>query len=98
MKSKIKQLPIPEQFRIEFKSAAYAVYAMIGQDVPEIEDGRKYSKTAVVELVRDANRLRMEVVERRDRGYSPQFAEWIRTNEYNQQYRADMNRAVREVL
>jgi membrane-anchored protein YejM (alkaline phosphatase superfamily) len=97
MKSKIKQLPIPEPFRKEYKSAAYAVYAMIGQDVPEIEDGRKYSKTAVVELVRDANRLRMEV-EREERGYSPQFREWIKTNEYNQQYRADMNRAVREVL
>lgn len=108
-----KHLVVPEPIRKMYKSHAYQVYAMIAQDVPEIEYGRKpYTKRCVIEIVRDANRIKSMAEQRlgEERYYAEnyrrhkidnelaEFVEWIKVNEYNPQYRRDMDKAVAESL
>jgi hypothetical protein len=93
MANKIKQVHIPVEFTEQFKRAAAAVYSDVASDVPEIES---YSKRAVVEIIRDANRISAAS---RDRiGFTEEFRAWILKHEYDETYRADMNKLVIEAI
>jgi hypothetical protein len=98
-RKEVKQLLIPAEHRDLYKRLAYCVYNMIASDVPEIEDERKYSKRAVVEIIRDANRISDRQWVARWWGEQERASQrWIKEHEYDQAYRRDMDRAVREVL
>ena len=90
----MKHLTIPEPIRSQYQSAAAYVWNYIAGDCPDAEN---YSVRTIVEIVRDAGRIggaqRMGC-----RNLTPEFAAWIKENEYNQAYRRDMDRAVREVI
>lgn len=89
----MKHLIIPEPLRAQYKSAAAYVWNYIAGDCPEAE---RYSVRTIVEIVRDANRI--SDAHRMGCRSTAEFQAWIKEHEYDQAYRRDMDRAVREVI
>ena len=94
----MKHLKVPENFRQLYKRCAFCVYDDISGDCPEVEG---YSKKAVVEIVRDANRISMATQNlwlKKEQPEVVEFRTWMKKNEYAPEYGRDMDRAVREAL
>ncbi len=90
----MKHLMVPEPFRSQYKQAAAFVWNYIAGDCPGAEN---YSTTTIVEIIRDAGRIG-EAEKMGCRGLTPEFQRWIKEHQYDQQYRRDMDRAVKEVI
>jgi hypothetical protein len=88
----MKHLMMPEDIRREYKRAASFVYNYIGADL----EAFNLSTNAWVECIRDAGRI--GGADRMGFELTAAFKIWIKENEYNQAFRRDMNKAVREIL
>lgn len=108
----VKHKLIPPELRVLYKGTAANVYSDIEGDVSQLEgdDGKpiRYSAKAWVEIIRDANRITTWAKQTRERAAThnnfktvnewTDFINWLKANEYNEEFNRDMNRAVKEIL
>ena len=89
----MKHLKMPDNIRKEYTAAAGFVWNYIAGDCPEAEG---YSTRTIVEIIRDANRIR--TADQMGARMSKEFQVWIEEHEYDPAYGRDMNAAVKDAV
>lgn len=93
----MKHLTIPEEVRPLLKRAFYVTYDAVAGDCPEVEN---YSRKALSEIILD--QVRMFVGGAGNMNFKPEdrakLDSWMKVNFISDEYRRDLNRAVREVI
>jgi hypothetical protein len=90
------QLPIPDQFADLYRRAAAHTYQYIGDDVESLP-GPRLSRKDWIEIIRDANYI-SSYVKSHPKQFTPEFTAWLVENEYNQQFKDAMDKAVGGIL
>jgi hypothetical protein len=100
---RIKHQVIPAEYRPLYQSIASNIYCDFAADTPAIEEGKRpFTKRCVIEIIRDANRIRSYADQLRVSSRDPRaslwsnFRQWLAENEYNPEFSRDMDKAVAE--